>query len=274
MAATSPLFVLEIGLAPADMPGLPDSYFTLPDYDRYAWLWTISEVRWSLSMLIGLACLVVRYRHGTEVVRRQLLWLLSAAAVVLVAVTPWSLVAGTPLAVLFAIPLIPAAVAVAVLRHQLLDIRLVVARGATYALLSGLVLAAYAGLVAVLSSGVASALIVALLALPLRACLQRSVDRLLYGERADPLRVASRVGSRLTAGLEGTLEEVRAALRIPYVGVMVGGTVIAAAGVLDGPASSLPLDDGSLVVGLRTGEKSLGAADDCGAIYTTVSVPC
>lgn len=262
VAATSPLFVLEIGLGPSDRPGLPDSYLTLQDYDRYSWLWTVSEVRWSLSMLIGLACLVVRYRRGTEVVRRQLLWLLSAAAAVLVAVTPWALVAGTPLAVLFALPLIPAAVAVAVLRHQLLDIRLVVARAATYALLSGLVLAAYAGLVAVLSSGVVSALIVALLALPLRARLQRSVDRLLYGERADPLRVASRVGRRLAAGLEGTLEEVRAALRMPYVGVMVDSTVVAAAGVLDGPASSLPLDDGSLVVGLRTGVKRLGQADE------------
>ncbi|MGI8680716.1 MAG: hypothetical protein ACR2JO_00995 [Mycobacteriales bacterium] len=120
--------------------------------------------------------------------------------------------------------------AIGVLRHQLLDIRLVIARGATYALLSGLVLAAYAGLVAVLS-GVASALIAALLALPLRARLQRSVDRLLYGERADPLRIASRVGNRLAAGLEGTLEEVRAALRLPYVGVLVDGTIVAAAGV-------------------------------------------
>lgn len=147
------------------------------------------------------------------------------------------------------------------LRHQLLDIRLVIARGATYALLSGLVLAAYAGLVAVLS-GVASALIAALLALPLRARLQRSVDRLLYGERADPLRIASRVGNRLAAGLEGTLEEVRAALRLPYVGVLVDGTIIAAAGVPDGPVASLPLNDGSLTVGLRSGEKRLGPADE------------
>ena len=78
----------------------------------------------------------------------------------LVAVTPWALVAGTPLVVLFTIPLLPVAVAIGVLRHQLLDIRLVVARGVTYALLSGLVLAAYAALVVVLS-GVASALVVA-----------------------------------------------------------------------------------------------------------------
>ncbi len=262
VAVTSPLFVLEVGLAPTDLAGFPDSYLILPGYEGLSWLWTLSEVRLALSMLVGVLCLILRYVGGTEVVRRQLLWLLSAAAVVLLAVVPFGLVSGTPLVVLFAIPLLPAAVAVTVLRYQLLDIRLVVARGATYALLSGLVLAGYAGLVALLSSGVVSALIVALLALPLRVRLQRSVDRVLYGERADPLRVASRVGRRLASGLEDTLEEVRAALRLPYVGVTVDGLVVAESGALDGPTSSLALDDGSLLIGLRSGDKVLGPADE------------
>lgn len=262
VAVTSPLFVLEVGTGPTDVGGIPGSYFTLAGYDRLAWLWTASEVRWTLSMLIGVGCLVLRYRRGTEVVRRQVLWLLSAAAVVLLAVTPFALVTGTPLVVVFAIPLLPAAVAVAVLRHQLLDIRLVVARGASYALLSGLVLAGYAGLVAVLSSGVVSALIVALLTLPLRARLQRAVDRLLYGERSDPLQVASRVGRRMSAGLEDTLEEARRALRLPYVGVSVDGATVVAVGEPVDPVVSLPLPDGSLLVGLRRGDKRLSRADE------------
>ncbi len=203
-------------------------------------------------MVIGVVCLVVRYRRGNEVVRRQLLWLVAAAAVIVVAVIPWALVAGTPLAVLFTIPLLPAAVAAGVLRHQLLDIRLVVARGLTYALLSGLVLAAYAGLVVVLS-GVASALVVALLALPLRSKLQTAVDQLLYGERGNPLKVASRVGRSLGAGLPETLDEIRMALRLPYVGVVVDGEPLAAGGVLDGPSADVPLEGGTLVVGLRSG---------------------
>ncbi|MBA3523030.1 MAG: sensor histidine kinase [Geodermatophilaceae bacterium] len=261
VAATSPLFVLEVGLAPSDVVGFPGSYLTWGQYDRVGWLWTASEVRWALAMLLGLGCLTWRYRRGTEVVRRQLLWVIAAAAVVLVAVVPWALIVGTPAVVLFAIPLLPASVAVAVLRHEMLDIRLVVARGATYTLLSGLVLAAYAGLVAVLSSGVVSALIVALLALPLRARLQRSVDRLLYGERGDPLRVASRIGLRLAAGLEDTLEEVRVALRLPYVAVVVDGTRVAAAGIPAGLEASLPLQDGALVIGLRRGDQRLGPAD-------------
>jgi len=169
-------------------------------------------------------------------------------------------VAGTPMIVLFTIPLLPAAVAAAVLRHQLLDIRLVVARGVTYALLSGLVLAAYAGLVVVLS-GVASALLVALLALPLRSRLQAAVDQLLYGERGDPLKVASRVGRSLGAGLPETLDEIRAALRLPYVGVVVEGRLLAAGGEPAVRSAELPLETGTLVVGLRRGEKSLDPAD-------------
>jgi two-component system, NarL family, sensor kinase len=260
---TAPLFVLEIGLGPGHPAGLPTAYLTLGHgtYDSLAWLWTVSEVRWALSVVIGVACLVLRYRRGTEVVRRQLLWLVAAAAVIVVAVVPWALVAGTPLAVLFTIPLLPAAVAAGVLRHQLLDIRLVVARGLTYALLSGLVLAAYAGLVIVLS-GVASALLVALLALPLRSRLQTAVDQLLYGERGNPLKVASRVGRSLGAGLTETLDEIRTALRLPYVGVVVDGVPLAAGGVPGGPSAELPLDAGTLVVGLRVGETRLAPADE------------
>jgi two-component system NarL family sensor kinase len=260
VAVTSPLFLLEVGLGPETPPGMPPAYLALQRYDDLAWLWTLSEVRWVLSVLVGLACLAFRYRQGNEVVRRQLLWLVLAAAVIVVAVTPWALVAGTPLLVLFTIPLLPAAVAVAVLRHRLLDIKLVVSRVVTYALLSGLVLAAYAGLVVVLS-GVASALLVALLALPVRAKLQTAIDRLLYGERGNPVRVASRVGQSLSGGLSETLEEVRATLRLPYVAVVVGDEIRAVAGTPGGSTASLPLEGGVLVVGLRSGERRLSAAD-------------
>ena len=263
VAVTAPLFVLEVGLGPEHPPGLPTAYLTLSEetYDSLTWLWIVSEARWALSVLIGVACLVVRYRRGNEVVRRQLLWLVAAAAVIVVAVTPWALVAGTPLVVLFTIPLLPAAVAAGVLRHQLLDIRLVVARGLTYGLLSGLVLAAYAGLVVVLSD-VASALLVALLALPLRSRLQTAVDQLLYGERGNPLNVASRVGRSLGAGLPETLDEIRMALRLPYVGVVVDGEPLASGGVLDGPSAELALQGGTLIVGLRRGETRLNPADE------------
>jgi signal transduction histidine kinase len=263
LAATAPLFVLEVGLGPESTAGLPLPYGTLPSatYDSFAWLWAVSESRWVLSVLVGVACLVLRYRRGDEVVRRRLRWLVAAAAVIVVAVAPWAFVAGTPILVLFTIPLLPAAVTLAVLRHQMLEIRLVVARGLAYAFLSGLVLAAYAALVLVLS-GVVSALVVALLALPLRSRLQRAVDRLLYGERSNPVAVASRVGRSLGAGLPETLEEVRLALRLPHVALLVDDVLVAAAGVRGGDEVPLPLDEATLVVGLRPGERRLAPADE------------
>lgn len=227
VAVSAPLFVLEIGTGPDRSPGLPSPFWTLPQDGAWATLWSFSEIRWLASVLLGLVVLLVRYRRGDETVRRQLLWLLGAVAVIFVAVLPWSLVAGTPIAVLFAIPLLPLAITVAILRHGMLDIRLVLARGLSYGLLSGLVLAGYAVLVLALS-GVASALVVALLAFPLRARLQQSVERLLYGER-DPLRVASRVGGRLT-DLNSSLEEIQKAMRLPWVAITTGPDEVATAG--------------------------------------------
>ncbi|MBW8751144.1 MAG: two-component sensor histidine kinase, partial [Propionibacteriales bacterium] len=92
--------------------------------------------------------------------------------------------------------------------------------------------------------------------------LQGSIDRLLYGERGNPLKVASRVGRSLGSGLADTLEEIRAALRLPYVGVVVDDVPLAEGGRLDGPTATVPLDVGSLVVGLRSGERRLAPADE------------
>jgi len=94
------------------------------------------------------------------------------------------------------------------------------------------------------------------------ARLQRAVDRLLYGERSDPLRVASRVGGRLGTGLASTLAEVQEALRLPFVAVRVEGVDVASVGTPDVSTVSLPLAEGALVVGLRAGEKKLSAADE------------
>lgn len=265
VALTAPLFLLEIGTGagatpPSARPGLPGSAWTLPQSGGWATLWTVSELRLLAAMLLGLVSLGLRYRRGSEQVRRQLLWLAGAAAVILVAVTPWSLVAGTPIAVLFTIPLLPAAITVAVLRYGLLDIRVVLARGVVYAVLSAIVLAGYA-LLALAVSGVAAALLIALLALPLRTWVQHGVQRLLYGER-DPLRVASRVGERLT-DLGGSLEEVRSALGLPFVAVAAGPDVVAAAGSsADAQQVRRPLGEGcELVLGLRRGQGALTAGD-------------
>ncbi|TCC22664.1 sensor histidine kinase [Kribbella speibonae] len=282
--ATSPLFVLEMsGSGESVSPALPRGLLTLRDFDALQPLWTATEVRNLVAILLALISLAIRYRRADEMGRRQLLWLLLASVIAVLFITPWAFVAGTPILVLLAIPLIPIAVAVAIVRYQLLDIRLVVSRALTWALLSLVAIGSYAALVALLDSLIASqvgrsaavTVFVALIIAPVLPRLQQLVDRALYGDRHDPARVASRVGEQLSAGLPGVVAAIRSALRLPYAALVVDDRVIA-----DGSAASsvVPLElsyggevVGTLVVGVRSGESGLSSADR--SVLGLVAVP-
>ncbi|MGH3712422.1 MAG: histidine kinase [Micromonosporaceae bacterium] len=280
MIVTAPLFWLEMAAEPAPIDAtFPAGYLTIGSYDALGPLWTLAELRTFAALILGIVALVVRYRRAPEAQRRQLLWLLLAAIVAVAFTLPWGFVAGTPIVVLFAIPLIPVAVTVAIVRHQLLDIRLVVSRAVAWVLLSVAAVAAYAVLVAVLDRFVSAQLgrsavatvVVALLVAPLLPRLQRLVDRAMYGDRGDPARVAYRVGEQLAAGAEeglsGVARAVREALRLRYVAVSDSDGVLASDGPdPDGPARTIALEYrgepvGELLVGLRPGERELSAAD-------------
>ena len=275
---TAPLFVLEMVTDPEPVSaGLPSGYLAV-DTGGLAWLWTLAEVRTMAALVVALVALMVRYRRGGETERAQLLWLLMAVIVVVAAVLPWSFVAGTPIAVLFAIPLVPLAIAVAVVRHQLLDIRLVVSRAVAWLLLSVVALIAYVAVVALLDSFVSQAfgrsafatVLVAVALAPLLPRLQREVDRWMYGDRRDPARVAGRLGEALAAGdargLAGVVGGLRSALRLPYVAVRDANEVVTADGVRPSRTTRLPLEYagqtiGELEIGLRRGEQRLSATD-------------
>jgi hypothetical protein len=64
------------------------------------------------------ASFIVRYRRGDEMLRRQLLWLALALIAMLVALVVWvpSIEAGPLALILLLIPLVPAAITIAVLR--------------------------------------------------------------------------------------------------------------------------------------------------------------
>lgn len=275
---TAPLFALEMGASAEPVePGFPPGYLTIHSYDALQPLWTATEVRNLLAVGLAIASLVVRYRRAGEMQRRQLLWLLLATIIATGFMAPWAFIAGTPVLVLLSIPLIPVAVTVAIVRYQLLDIRLVVSRALTWTVLTIGAVTVYAALVAVFDTFISSqvgrsaavTVIVALLLAPVLPRLQRLVDRAMYGDRRDPARVASRVGEQLSTGKEGGLPgvvaAVREALRLPYVAVSAGGSV-AEAGTAPATVVPLPLEYGGaevgqLLVGLRPGESALGTAD-------------
>ncbi|MEU4192531.1 histidine kinase [Kribbella sp. NPDC026611] len=282
---TAPLFTLEmVGGGEAISPGLPRGYLQVPSADSLQPLWTATELRNVVAILVGIVCLLVRYRRADEVGRRQLLWLLLASVVAVLFVMPWAFIAGTPILVLLAIPLIPISVAVAIVRYQLLDIRLVVSRALTWALLSLVAIGIYAASVAVLDSLITSqvgrsaavTVLVALVIAPVLPRLQQLVDRALYGDRGDPASVASRVGEQLSAGLPGVVDAVRSALRLPYVGLVVEDEVVAAAGAAVESVVPVQLSYGEEVVGwlrvgVRSGESGLSSADR--SVLGLVAVP-
>jgi len=128
-----------------------------------------------------------------------------------------------------------ASLTIAILRYQLFDIDRLINRTLVYGLLTVIVIGLYGlvvGLFSVLfqSSGnylialIATGLI-AILFEPVRARLQRSVNRLMYGERDEPYTALSRLGQRLEATLAPDavlptiVETVAQALKLPYAAI-------------------------------------------------------
>jgi signal transduction histidine kinase len=140
---------------------------------------------------------------------------------------------------------------------------------ATYLLLVGLAEAAL-GDRGDRAGALVAAGVVAVAAAPLRTRLQRSVDRLAYGDRGDPYAALSELGRRV-AGDPGDLlvqvtEAVSSALRTPYVAVVLAGDEAPDA-MTDRPGTELlPLTVagervGTLVVGGRPDGRPFGRGD-------------
>ncbi|HEY0127496.1 MAG TPA: sensor histidine kinase [Blastococcus sp.] len=212
---------------------------------------------------VGVAAQLVRMRRATGVERVRLQWLLLGESVLFVCIIA-SLVLDLPVvsSALFAVGFaaLPVAVAVAVLRHGLFDVGLVVSRAVVFSVLSGLLLIGYAVLVAVvgeLSAGerrfaVAAAAVASLAAAAGWERAQRAVDRLLYGERRDPLAVATRLGTTLDSAaapaeaLQALADETARALRLPRVEIVPADPRLPSATSageprLEGSADVLPL---------------------------------
>jgi hypothetical protein len=186
-------------------------------------------------VVAALASLVARYRRARGEERRQLQVVAWAVCVVLAVMALFELLdlaaggraSGDADVVRYCVwvsvfLLIPVSVGVAILRYRLYDFDRVVSRTIVYALLSLLLGAAYAGLVlagqAVFSSFAGggdlaiavSTLVVAALFLPLRARLQRLVDRRFFRRRYDAQQTLAAFGARLREQIE--LDGLRADL--------------------------------------------------------------
>jgi two-component system, NarL family, sensor kinase len=282
VAVVGVLFVVMMGSEPGNVTladGRVVSHpLTLAAHDRFRALWAVVGLAVLGSYLVALVGLVARYRRGDETLRRQLLWLVLGVGAAIVLPVPTTQLGTGSILLILAFCLIPAAIAIAVLRHNLLDIRLVVSRAVLWLALTAGVVAGYVGLVALLgqwlaerSSTLLAALLVALAFNPLRLRAQRLVDRLFYGHGRDPVRAAADVEAQLGSSndLQDLLEAIRGTLRLPYAALErgTGGAPIATSGESTGVLHRRPLTYADahvadLVVGLRAGERRVRAADE------------
>jgi signal transduction histidine kinase len=240
------------------------------------WVFAVVLVAAATSLFVlvpvSVTAMLLRLRRSSGTERDQLSWLSLGGVVGLVAVVvsavlppPWSEAVWT-----LGVAAIPAAVVIAVLRHRLLDIEVVLNRTLVSVLLGAVVVAAYlfvvlgVGQAAGQRIGIAAVAVLALLAAAARGRVQTWVDRALFGHRRDPYAVVSRIGrsTDLATGpreaLTSLVEELRAALRLPYAAVVPADDDVPAvesgrvvAGTEDIPVLALGERVGVLTVGTR-----------------------
>lgn len=200
------------------------------------------------SALVGLVAIARRWRNGDALARQQV-GALAVAAGVSLAVGIWIVSDLSERAIAFplAVAGLPVAVGIAVLQHDLYDLRLAVNRTLVYGLLTAAVVAVYVvvvgGVGALLRSELSGRLslvaagVVAVAFLPLRDAVQRSVNRLTYGAWHQPSEVVRRLGDRLAdaaapdATLPAVVDALADSLRLSYVAVLGSdGAVLASRG--------------------------------------------
>ena len=255
----------------AAVPALAGSVFVLLDrvVERFALLF-LDEMMRPLLVLAGNLAPLIREDRTTG----RLVELRVDATVELLAVV-----------VLFVVPI---CTGVAILRHHLYDMDVLVNRALVYGTLTMTVIVVYVIVVALFGAlfgiGTGGNLAVSLLATgliavlfrPLQDRLQSAVNRLTYGERDDPYAALSRLGQRLEATLapEAVLptivETVAQSLKLPYAEISLregdGFRTAAVYGIPSGEPVALPLvyqkeEIGRLVLAPRAANESFGPND-------------
>jgi signal transduction histidine kinase len=243
----------------------------------------------SALVLVGLLVLaaldlVLRYRSASGDEKQQLRWVAAAAAILPVAGVVALFLQGIgqqpasdvvfsvgQLLMLFGLS---TAIAVAVLRHRLYDLDVLVSRSLLYAALTGLVALGYIGVVALVGAvvrgagGVTASLVAAgavgLAFQPVHVRLRRAADRVVRGTSGEPYAALAGLGTRLAGAIDPAevpqvlVDAVVRELRLPYAALLRGPLVLAEAGTPTSLVDEMEVTHqgeqlATLVVGARAG---------------------
>ncbi|HET9588542.1 MAG TPA: ATP-binding protein [Anaerolineales bacterium] len=242
------------------------------------WAWPINAILTILSLGILFALVYIpiyRYRHvSTPEQRQQTRWVVYGFCLVflvfLISGIPWTIALNLPPGSLvpwwlpvseslwfLGTAILPVTLTVAVMRYRLYDIDFLINRTLVYGALSGSVIAIYVlivGVVGTLMQAQGNLLItllatglIAVLFQPLRERLQRRVNRLIYGERDDPIEALSRLGKQMETALPSDqvlpalVRTIAHTLRLPFVGITLKGQQVTAFGQQTAEPVAFPL---------------------------------
>ncbi len=207
------------------------------------WVWKVIDYMFLFSFAYSL---IYRYRHASDAAQRQQIKWVVASGVFYILI---SLLDPAPFVGQFGVirnliwlpiayltgPLIAVSIAFSILRYHLWDIDLIINRGLVYGALTASVIGVYILVVGIIGAIMQSNInwlvsilatgLIAVLAQPLRDRLQRGVNRMMYGERDDPITVLSRLGQQLettlapNSVLPSLVETIAQTLKLPYVAI-------------------------------------------------------
>ena len=224
--------------------------------------WYMSRMNATISLLpilgTGAFALFYRYRYHSDTIQRtQIRWIVwgaSAATIglvlqIVIGIRTFSSAGYIPSMfqdfVIYPIGqllklLLPVSIVFAIQRYRLWDINILVNRALVYGALTTIVISIYVVVVGALGTmiqgrgnllvSILATGLVAVLVQPLRDRLQRGVNRMMYGERDDPITVLSQLGQRLEATLApdavlpSLVETVAQTLKLPYVTIEMTNT--------------------------------------------------
>jgi signal transduction histidine kinase len=203
-----------------------------------------------VPLAIGVLTQRYHYRHSGPIQKQQTKWVIFGATawafgvLAQVVALTWRPASGLPTvlfdlagypAIEFLKLALPITIAIAILRYRLWDIDIIINRTLVYGTLTASVIGIYVLVVGILGTtiqgrgnlliSILATGLVAILVQPLRDRLQRGVNRMMYGERDDPITVLSRLGQRLEgtlapdAVLPSLVETVAQTLKLPYVAI-------------------------------------------------------